>query len=340
MAFRNKVSLTGPCVLALAVAAALAAYCGCRPAAPSPREFDVAFLMDAGGFDDKGRNAMIWRACQRLTEENPGYLVVLDYCAPATAAEGRSFLTNAAGRAADVVVVASPTWEADVATVARRSPYTKFLVVGGHGGGGNVKALSYPAYEAGYLMGVAAASSAPAGGFGFIGGREDDATRALASGYAAGARAEAPGAPVTAEFLGRDFGAPLEVARARATAASMFGRGVAVIFAAAGAANVEIAAEAKTHSKFIIGFESNQNYLERGYVITSLNIRWDDIVYRELRAVMEGRFEGGVRAIPIDSELIGYPIDANNRALIPAAAVLKIEAARQRLAAGADAGGA
>jgi basic membrane protein A len=113
----------------------------------------------------------------------------------------------------------------------------------------------------------------------------------------------------------------------------LFDGGADVIFAAAGCANAEIAAVAKEHEKLVIGYESNQNYLERGYVITSLNIRWDDVVFEELCAAGHGASAGGVRELDIASEHICYPIDDNNRALIPAEAIRKIEAARQRLAA-------
>jgi len=275
---------------------------------------------------------MVWRACQHLVEETPGRAVKVECRVPTSSADGRDYI-RAAARSADIVVVAAPWWEADVGAAARLYPRTKFLVVGGRGGGGNVKALSFPAFEAGYLMGVAAAAAVPAGGYGFIGGREDDAARALASGYAAGVRAEGGGPSFNAVYLGRGLVASLDDEAAGREAAALFDRGAAVIFAAAGPANNKIAAVAKDKGKFIIGFESNQNYLERGHVITSLNIRWDDVVYEELKAAADGRFEGGVRAIPIASDLIAYPIDANNRALIPAAAVRKIEAARQELAA-------
>ena len=75
----------------------------------------------------------------------------------------------------------------------------------------------------------------------------------------------------------------------------LFAGGAAVIFAAAGCANAEIAAVAKERKKLVIGYESNQNYLERGYVITSLNIRWDDVVFEELCFAGRGGGQGGVR---------------------------------------------
>jgi basic membrane lipoprotein Med (substrate-binding protein (PBP1-ABC) superfamily) len=108
-----------------------------------------------------------------------------------------------------------------------------------------------------------------------------------------------------------------------------------VIFAAAGLANADVAAVAKEKEKLIIGYESNQNYLERGYVVTSLNLRWDEVIFEELAAAAAGTFAGGEREMGLASERISYPIDDNNRSLIPAEAIRKIEAARQRLAAGA-----
>jgi basic membrane protein A len=205
--------------------------------------------------------------------------------------------------------------------------------VGGRRGAKNVKALTYSAWDAGYLMGVAAAAAVPAGSYAFLGGREDADTKNLAAGYEAGIRSENPSAEVEAAYVGSGFGAPAACDDARLLAGRLFDGGAAVIFAAAGLANADVAAVAKEKGKLVIGYESNQNYLERGYVITSLNIRWDEVVFEELNAVAAGEFAGGERELDMTSELISYPIDDNNRSLIPAEALRKIEAARQRLAA-------
>jgi len=306
----------------------------CSPRGSLPGTFDLFILTDAGGLGDRGKNDLIWRGCQRFAEETGEPAVKIEKGDPTTVAEGREQLKTALAAGADAVVVGSCYWQKDVLDLARRYPRTKFIVLEGREGSGNVKAVNYPVSDTGYLMGVAAAAAVPAGGFGFLAGREDELTRELAAGFAAGVRSEIPAAIVSTAFLGRDFGSSLDRGRARASARRMFLSDTGVIFAAAGVSNETIAAEAKDQGKLVIGFESNQNYLERGYVITSLNIRWDEVIFEELTALRDRRFKGGVRSLPIGSEYICYPIDANNRALIPADAVLKIEAARQRLACG------
>jgi len=314
---------------ALILALPLAA---CHRGDKPPGAVRLALVADVGGIGDKGRNDMLWRACQRLAEEDPR-VAAIDCREPGNLAEGQHLLRDVCARGADAVVVASPAWEPDVMKLAARYPRTKFIVVGGAAFRKNVVAIDFPVRDAGYLMGVAAAAAVPAGGYGFLGGREDAETRALAAGYAEGVRSEIPGAPVAVRYMGKDFAAPLDAALAREIAAELYREGAAVIFAAAGPANADIAAVAHDCDKLVIGYESNQNSLERGFVVTSLNIRWDDLVYEELVSVVEGRFRGRVRKINIASEFIAYPIDVNNRALLPADAIMKIEAARQRLAA-------
>lgn len=306
----------------------------CSPRDSGSGAFDLFILTDAGGLGDRGKNDLIWRGCQRFAEETGEPAVKIERGDPANIAEGREQLKAALAAGADAVVVGSGYWQGDVRELARRYNRTKFILVEGREGSGNIKAVNYPVSDTGYLMGVAAAAAVPAGGFGFLAGRENGLTRELAAGYAAGVRSEIPSAIVSTAYLGRNFDSSLDRARARAAAQRMFRNDTGVIFAAAGACNEAIAAEAKDQDKLVIGFESNQNYLERGYVITSLNIRWDEVVFEELTALRDGRFKGGVRSLPISSEYIDYPIDANNRALIPADAIMKIEAARQRLACG------
>lgn len=305
---------------------------GCGRGARDAECFSVAVVMDAGGLGDKGKNDMVWRGCQRFAEESRNAANICNY-EPTTEAEGRACLRKASERGADAVIVASAVWEECVHRLAREYRGVNYFIVGGAEGAANVKSLNFPAAEAGYLMGVAAAAAAPAGSYAFLGGRKDAPAEELAAGYREGIRSENPASSVAVVYMGDDFAASVAGARARAMAASLFDDGAAVIFAAAGPANADVATVAKGRDKLVIGYESNQNYLERGYVITSLNIRWDDVIFEELSAAARGAFEGGVREIGIASGHISYPIDDNNRYLIPAEAVRKIEAARQRLAA-------
>lgn len=306
--------------------------CDCGRAARDPECFEIAVVMDAGGLGDKGKNDMVWRGCQRFAEES-SELAKISSCEPSSEEEGRTYLKEASEAGADVVVVTSAVWEGYVHELTRDNPRVSYLIVGGRRGASNVKALKYSVRDAGYLMGVAAAAAVPAGSYAFLGGREDADTENLAAGYEAGIRSENPSAEVEAAYVGRDFGALAACEDARRIAGRLFDDGAAVIFAAAGLANADVAAVAKEKGKLVIGYESNQNYLERGYVITSLNIRWDEVVFEELAAVAAGEFAGGERMLDITSEHISYPIDDNNRSLIPAEAIKKIEAARQRLAA-------
>jgi basic membrane protein A len=318
--------------VAFLVLAPCAVFFGCGRGSEEPACFRIAVVMDAGGLGDKGKNDMVWRGCQRFAEES-GEAATISSCEPSTEAEGRDFLKEVSGGRADVVVVASAIWEDYVRELARRNPSTDYLVVGGRRGAKNVKAVTYSARDAGYLMGVAAAAAVPAGNYAFLGGREDDATENLAAGYEEGIRSENPSAEIETAYVGSGFEALAACEDARRMAGQFFDDGAGVIFAAAGLANADVAAVAKEKGKLVIGYESNQNYLERGYVITSLNIRWDEVVFEELSAAAAGEFAGGERELDIASELISYPIDDNNRSLIPAEAIRKIEAARQRLAA-------
>jgi len=310
----------------------VAAVCaGCGRGRRDVDCFDVAVVMDAGGLGDKGKNDMVWRGCQRFAEESGVAARVCSY-EPVSEAEGRAYLREAGDAGADVIIVASPVWEDYVHGLAREYPGTVYVLVDGERGAANVKSLSFPAADAGYLMGVAAAAAVPAGGYAFLGGRKDAATEELAAGYRDGVKSENPSSPIAVVYMGDDFAAPVARDRAGALADELFDDGAAVIFAAAGVANAAVAAVARERDKLVIGYESNQNYLEPGYVITSLNIRWDNVIFEELREAASGDFKGGERTISIASEHISYPIDDNNRSLVPAEAVRKIEAARQRLA--------
>ena len=81
--------------------------------------FKVAFVTEAGGLGDKGRNDMVWRACQRFLEE-AAVTAAIDCREPTTYAEGRAYLDELASGGADVIVVASSAWEPYTLALAPR----------------------------------------------------------------------------------------------------------------------------------------------------------------------------------------------------------------------------
>lgn len=97
-----------------------------------------------------------------------------------------------------------------------------------------------------------------------------------------------------------------------------------------------------TRPMFFIGVDSNQNYLgdfdknpgTLNHGLTSMLKRVDNAVYALIKDVQDGKFKVGERRFGLKDGGIGYAVDQYNRALIPAAQVVKVEAVKAKIIKG------
>jgi basic membrane protein A len=91
---------------------------------------------------------------------------------------------------------------------------------------------------------------------------------------------------------------------------------------------------------FFIGVDANQNYLgdtdnnprTMNYVLTSMMKRVDNAVYNLISNVSKGQaWKTGTLEFGLSNNGVAYALDDFNRALIPAATIREVDAARQRI---------
>ncbi|UCE28336.1 MAG: BMP family ABC transporter substrate-binding protein [Candidatus Coatesbacteria bacterium] len=324
-------------IVSLAVAVCIAiAGCfvllsgGCSKKAERNAGLSVGVVMDVGGREDKGKNALIWRGCQRVIEELD---VEIEYREPASESEFNEALEELLCEGVGLLIVAAAPSETIVLKYAAENPDVDFVVIDGTEGADNVLALTFAYEDAGYVAGAAAAAYFPAGAFGFIGGREDAPTLELSKGFSQALVDFGSKKPDVA-FLGDGFEAPADIEKAVAEAERMYGAGADIVFAAAGRSNVDILAVALEKRRYAIGYESNQNWIEPGWVFLSVSRRTDEVIYDIMLDKYGGRFDGGVREYNIGDDVFEFPIDEENQALYDKDVVARIETVRSELAAG------
>jgi basic membrane protein A len=316
------------CILAAGTYAVFG-FLGCGDNGETDAIFKVGVVMDVGGKDDKGKNAMIWRGCQRASDEFP---IKIEYSEPTSLSESREVIGEFVSAGTDLVIVAAGPLSSEVMKRASENPEVNFVVIDGISGADNVLALAYPLESIGFVAGAGASAYFPEGRFGFIGGRDDVSTRRLYEGFSR-AVFEYAGVETDGVFLGDDFEAPGDTESAVAAAKRMYNKGVDVIFAAAGPSNSDIFAIALDKGKYAIGFESNQNWVEPGTVFLSASRRTDEVVYKIISNAANNLFEGGIRDFSIGDDVIEFPFDGENQALYDMGVIARIENVRSELAA-------
>ncbi len=324
-----------PQLAAIALLALLAASCGGGGSGEAgggeSSAVRVALVTDIGGLNDRGFNALANKGLERAQDQ--------------LGIEGRVFISHSASdyvpnlsQAArggyDLVVGVGFLMGDALASVAQQFPDTKFAIVdypwsalGGKPQ--NARGLVFAEQEAGYLVGVAAATVAKGGTVSAIGGQAVPAVVAFLAGYRAGAKATDPSVKVLQGYS-QDF---VDQAKCTELALNQIARGSKVVFAAAGGCGLGALQAAKERGIWGIGVDNDQSFLGR-HILTSATKKVDLAVFDTIGTVQKGTFEGGGDALyDVANGGVGYgkvSPDAPNRAAL----IAKLEDVSQQIAGG------
>ena len=282
-----------PQLVAIALLALLAASCGGggsgEAGGGASSAVRVALVTDIGGLNDRGFNALANKGLERAQDQ--------------LGIEGRVFISHSASdyvpnlsQAArggyDLVIGVGFLMGDALASVAQQFPDTKFAIVdypwsalGGKPQ--NARGLVFAEQEAGYLVGVAAATVAKGGTVSAIGGQAVPAVVAFLAGYRAGAKATDPSVKVLQGYS-QDF---VDQAKCTELALNQIARGSKVVFAAAGGCGLGALQAAKERGIWGIGVDNDQSFLGR-HILTSATKKVDVAVFDDDRDGAEGDVRG------------------------------------------------
>ena len=291
----------------------------------------VALVTDIGGLNDRGFNALANQGLERAKEE--------------LGVEGRVFISDAASdyvpnlsRAArdgyDLVIGVGFLMGDALASVATQFPDTSFAIVDFpqaalKGTPANARGLIFAENEAGYLVGVAAATVAERGAISAVGGQEVPAVVAFLAGYEAGAEATDSSIRV-AERYSQDF---VDQAKCKEIALTQIAAGSDAVFAAAGGCGLGALQAANERNVWGIGVDNDQSFLGP-HILTSATKKVDVAVFDTIQQVVDGSFTGGEDTLyNVANEGVGYgevsPDAPDRDALIE-----ELDAVSEQIAAG------
>jgi basic membrane protein A len=159
--------------------------------------------------------------------------------------------------------------------------------------GANVESIVFKEQEGSYLVGIAAAMTSKTKKVGYINAMSMPLMNAFECGYVQGVKSVDPKVEVLSNIVGSTPAAFHDPARGAEIARSQYARGADITFAVAGPTNLGILQAAKDSKKLAIGVDANQNYLQPGYVLTSMVKRIDTAVYDAVMSVKNGTFQAG-----------------------------------------------
>jgi basic membrane protein A len=325
------------CVIALALCGV-----GCNRvsrAADDKSKIHVGIVFDTGGKDDRSFNAAANAGVLRAKKDFP---IVLRDVEPGDSISVEPAMRAFAEQGYDLIIGVGFEQVPVVERVAKDYPKQNFVIIDGVSELPNVASLVFKEHQGAYLVGMIAAKESKSGTVGFIGGMDIPLIHRFATGYEEGVKAINPNARVLVNYVGITADAWNNPGKGKELASSQIDKGADVLFTAAGNSGLgafdaveqagKDASGRATH--FVIGVDSNQNWVKPGFVLTSMVKRVDNAVYSIIQDKVAGKFQGGVHVYGLENDGVGYAVDQYNQQLIPADVIKEAEEAKGKIIKG------
>ena len=341
MKIKSLIALT-----ALLLSVLFAASCVTTEAVKKDCQIKVGIVFDIGGKNDRSFNAAAWDGVQRAEKDLPICLYDVE---PGNPTSIEPAMRAFAEKNFDLIIGIGFAQGPIMQKVATDYPNIKFAIVDGvifEDDGKtpkkNVASLVFREHEGSYLVGMIAASKSKSGVLGFVGGMDIPLIHKFETGYAEGAKSVNPNVKIVDNYVGVTDSAWNNPGKGKELALSQISQGADVIFTAAGNSGLGAFDAVEQYgknamgeaNKFVIGVDSNQNGVKPGFVLTSMVKRVDNSVYDVVKEVLGGNFAGGFHVFGLDKDGVAYAMDDNNKAIIPADVLQRVEESKKKIIAG------
>lgn len=261
----------------------------------SDKPYKVGIVLSIGGLGDKSYNDLAYEGV-RLAEEKLG--IQFSYIEPSTTIEsevkfGANHLRQYAKEEYDLVIATGFLLKDACEQVSKEYPNVKFVIIDSVVSAPNVTSLTFKTNEGSFLVGAVAGMVTKTNNIGYIGAQDTDIFREFQSGYEQGVAYSNPQAKVISKII--DGNNPFAVPnRGYELANELINQKVDVIYTVAGSTGIGAIEACKEKGIYAIGVDSDQDYLAKGTVITSMMKKVDTAVYTSIDLAIKGELEPGI----------------------------------------------
>ncbi|MBI4924649.1 MAG: BMP family ABC transporter substrate-binding protein [Bdellovibrio sp.] len=282
----------------------------------------LGIVLDKGGKDDKSFNASAFKGAM-LAKDRLRFEVK-----DVEAKDDNSYeelLKWFASKNYDLIIGVGIAQSQAIKKVAAQFPKSKFAIVDAEVKAPNVRSLLFNEHEGAYLVGAIAGLTTKTGKIGFVGGMDIPLIRRFQMGYEAGAKKVNPKIQVLTSYVGNVSDAWNNPPKAKELALVQYGKGVDIIFTAAGASGLGVFDAAEEKTKFAIGVDSNQNGIKPGRILTSMLKRVDTAIFLTCSDLAGGVFTPGITYYGLTTGAIEYSRDENNAKILAPAVIKQVD---------------
>jgi basic membrane protein A len=307
--------------------------CGAnKPAAearsPAHSSLRVGLVFDSGGRGDKSFNDSAYAGLKRAETELGVKSQTVDSKSQSDYESNLEALSDAGNT---LVIAVGINMKNAVEKVAPKHPDVKYAVIDASVDGQNVRSLLFKEEEGSFLAGYVAGLCSKTKRVGFVGGMELPIIKKFEVGYRAGATAANPDVHM---LPAKYTGGWDNVDDAKAAATALFGSGADIVYHAAGRAGLGVIEAAKEAKKFAIGVDSDQDYLEKGTVLTSMIKHVDNAVFDTISDAKSGQFTPGAKVYDLKAGGVGLSPMTYTKDIVGQANLRKVRAISAQIAAG------
>ncbi|WP_424768642.1 BMP family lipoprotein [Paenibacillus sp. sgz302251] len=298
----------------------------------SGKDFKIGMVTDVGGVHDKSFNQSAWEALQKLTADTGTETKFLESKGEA---DMEPNLNSFVKEGYDLTWGIGFLFNAALAKVAAENPDAKLAVIDSVVEAPNVASVTFAEHEGSFLVGVVAGLMTKTDKIGFVGGMDIPVIKRFEKGFVAGVAAVKPDIKVEINYTGF-FDKPDQ---GKIAAATMYDKGVDIIFHAAGGTGNGVFNEAKTRKDagsdvWVIGVDKDQS-LEFGdeITLTSMMKGVDAAVYKVSKDLIDGNWAGGtIQELGLKDDAVGLPETSTKN--VPEDVLKQVEDYKQKIISG------
>jgi basic membrane protein A len=259
------------------------------------KPFKVGIVLSIGGLGDKSYNDLAYEGVRRAQEKLG---IQFNYIEPSTTIEsavkfGANHLRQYAKDEYDLVLATGFLYTDACEQVSKEYPDVKFVIIDSVVSNPNVTSLTFKTKEGSFLVGAVAGMVTKTNNIGYIGAQDTDIFREFQSGYEQGAAYTNPQVNIISRII--DGNNPFAVPnRGYELANELISQKADVIYTVAGSTGIGAIEACKENDTFAIGVDSDQDYLAKGTVITSMVKKVDVAVYTAIELAVNGELEPGI----------------------------------------------
>lgn len=278
------------------------------------KQLKVAIVLSTGGLGDKNFNDMSYDG---LTQAKADFGIDFQYVEPESASDFEAGYRQFADAGVYDLIIGLATDQNDALTAVQADyPDQKFSIIDSSLELPNVSAVSTKWQEQTFLCGVYAGlgtlSEMPKANadnvVGVILGMDNPNLRSGVVGFEAGVKYVNP----ECEVLTATVGSFNDSDKGKNIAMSMYNKGADFIQHIAGASGLGVFNAAKEADRYAFGVGGNQNAIEPDYIPATSIRNVNEMVYNEVKALVEGTWAEGVKISGLKEEAVGYSNEFSN----------------------------